>query len=88
MKRTPLRRLTPLRSKPSRRTRPAVPLAAWCEARLDVCTGRAEHRHHVILRSQGGEHGPTKDLCHACHGWVHANPNAARALGLIEKKPT
>lgn len=57
-----------------------------CEGRVPgVCTGRAEHVHHVKLRGQGGgnELGNLRHLCNACHRWVHANIKKARARGLL-----
>src|SRR3546814_5152843 len=48
--------IKPLRLKRAKgRARPGEPLATWCEVgRAECCTGRAEHRHHRRLRSQGG----------------------------------
>lgn len=66
--------------------RPDEPLARWCEiARVDCCTGRAEVRHHRILRSQGGgdEQENTMDICQACHTLVHARPSLAYAHGWL-----
>lgn len=60
-----------------------------CEGRVEgVCTVRGEHVHHVILRSRGGPDEPWNlvHLCHACHGWVHANPQKATALGLMQSR--
>lgn len=69
------------------RARPDEPLATWCEARLEVCTGRATCRHHRKLRSQGGTDDATNttDLCDRCHEYVHANPLWAWSVGLIVK---
>lgn len=62
-----------------------VPLGGPCEAQLDVCTGTAEHRHHIRRRSQGGtdDRSNLALLCGRCHAWVHANPREARTLGLL-----
>lgn len=60
------------------------PLAAICEARTPVCTHRAHHRHHVILRSQGGHDGPTIDVCSPCHRYIHANPAEAYEQGWLK----
>jgi hypothetical protein len=60
---------------------------APCEAQVDgVCTGRAVHAHHKVLRSQGGTDDPRNLLlvCTACHGWIHAHPGPARGLGFIQ----
>jgi len=76
------------RGRVSGRARPDEPLATWCEAQVDgVCTGRAEHRHHVRRRSQGGtdDASNTRDLCGACHGWVHAHPAKAYIRGLLAR---
>lgn len=101
MKRTPLTRKTPLRAKTGlrqgaplkakrpRRDRAEVALAVWCEiARPGTCTGRAQHRHHRILQSQGGRGGPTLDVCHACHDYAHLNRAEARAHGWIIDRQT
>lgn len=100
MKRTPLRRVTPLRQgtqlrrkttlarSTSGRARPDEPLAVWCEAQIDgVCTGRAVHRHHVRRRGQGGgdDRSNTRDVCDACHAFVHANPAWAYEAGLLAR---
>lgn len=47
-----------------------------CEAQTPVCTGRAVHRHHRRMRSQGGgnESENLMDLCLACHDHIHRNP--------------
>lgn len=71
------------------RARPDEPLATWCEvARADVCTGRAEVRHHKLRRSQGGsdERTNTVDCCSRCHEWIHANPSKAYAWGWLEHR--
>lgn len=88
MKRSPLRRRTPLRGKARRRDKADQPLATWCEiAKPGVCTGRAEHRHHVRLQSQGGRGGETADCCFACHDYAHLNREWARAHGwIIDRK--
>lgn len=89
--RSPAREVSPYpkpKKKPKNRrvlrARPEEPLAVWCFVRRQgVCTGRAEHRHHIAGRS---DHDRTIDVCRACHGWVHANPDAAYALGFLEKR--
>lgn len=68
--------------------RPDEPLRQWCEARIEgVCTGRANHRHHKVLRSRGGtdDRSNTADLCWACHGYIHANPRWAYGTGWIQR---
>jgi hypothetical protein len=71
----------------SKRARPNEPLADWCEAALQGCTGRASQRHHVLRRSRGGtdEAANTRDLCWHCHQWVHANPASSYELGLLQR---
>jgi 5-methylcytosine-specific restriction endonuclease McrA len=59
-----------------------------CEAgpfTAEVCTGTADHVHHVIPRSSGRDDSPSNllDLCHACHAWVHAHPAESRRAGLL-----
>ena len=87
-RRTWLRRVTPLRARVRRRDHADRPLAVWCEiAHAPVCTGRAQHRHHVRLQSQGGSGGPTLDCCLACHRFAHDNRDLARAHGwIIDRK--
>lgn len=85
----PLERRTPLRSRPAHRARPNEPLVAVCEARIEgVCTGRAEHRHHLLLRSQGGtdHESNTVDVCSACHRHVHDNTGWAYSVGLLRHR--
>lgn len=89
-RRTPLRSLarlqrrTPLQSRVRGRDHAERPLAAWCEiAKPGVCTGRAVHRHHTRLQSQGGRGGPTLDVCGACHDFAHHHRAEARAHGWI-----
>lgn len=99
MKRTPLVRRTelahggsrlsrkaPLRSRPSKRARPKEALATWCEAHInDVCCGRAVHRHHRLMRSQGGgdEASNTLDLCSPCHLFIHGHPAFSYERGFL-----
>jgi 5-methylcytosine-specific restriction endonuclease McrA len=77
------------RGKAKGRARPGDQLADWCQWRIyGVCTGRAEHRHHIIPRSQGGadEAGNTADVCGACHTYAHMNRDEARQQGWIKRK--
>lgn len=60
-----------------------------CEARVDgVCQGRAQHMHHIVLRSRGGSNDLSNLLavCSACHDWIHGNPLKATELGLMRRK--
>lgn len=64
----------------------------YCEGDTPACE-RGRHRgtdaHHVILRSRGGvdEAWNLRWLCRAGHTWVHANPEAATARGLMASLP-
>lgn len=80
---------------PSRRTkrpgraRPGEPLALWCAFVIPgVCSGRAQHRHHVLPRSAGGsdraEH--TADVCRPCHEHTHAHPAESYATGRLARR--
>src|SRR5688500_8554721 len=74
-------------------------LATWATAtlarmvsvgnRCERCgaTGVRLQGHHRRLRSQGGEDVQENCvvLCGDCHSWVHANPSAAVAAGLMEQ---
>jgi hypothetical protein len=71
--------------------RPDEPLAVYCEVgRAGICSGRTEHRHHRLMRSQGGgdEAGNTVDVCGPCHTWIHANPSVAYAHGFLLHRGT
>lgn len=56
-----------------------------CEAATEVCTGEVQHTHHRKLRSAGGSHDPRNLLavCHACHDFVHANPDLSYEHGWL-----
>lgn len=57
-----------------------------CEARIpSVCTGTAEHVHHLRLQSQGGadEEANLLASCWACHAHIHANPAWSAEHGFI-----
>lgn len=59
-----------------------------CEASIaDVCTGRAEHQHHVVTRGRGGQHTAQNllDVCGACHRHVHAHPVWATEHGFLAR---
>jgi hypothetical protein len=68
------------------RARPGESLADVCEVgRAGCCTGRAEHRHHRLRRSQGGSDDPanTIDVCGACHALIHSRPALGYAHGWL-----
>ena len=56
-----------------------------CEAGTEVCTEQVEHVHHRKMRSAGGSHSVDNllALCHACHDWIHANPEESYARGWL-----
>ena len=97
MKRSPIRRRTPLRHRSAKRAAREqllrelrVELLATrrsCEAEwfgFRECSGRREV-HHVQRRSQGGLHAPENLLvvCAAHHEAIHANPADAVRAGLL-----
>jgi hypothetical protein len=104
VKRTPLTRSTPLRRSRIRhqrkpldldlvtaRARAADRARGRCEAGCaSTCTGRAVHAHHRLPRSAGGEHtaGNLLMVCHACHGFIHANPAASYDAGHLLRRGT
>ncbi len=60
-----------------------------CEAQASVaCTGRAEHVHHILLRSQGGSDDPANLLavCHRCHRWIHDYPERSYREGWLRHR--
>ena len=86
MKRSgPLKRKTPLKAKPQRRSVAAREVMAG-PVPCAICESeQATHAHHRRLRSQGGADTKANllPLCHACHGFVHENPAYSMALGYI-----
>ena len=61
-----------------------------CEAAVEgVCKVQGTNAHHKRMSGQGGTDDPSNLLwvCGSgttgCHGWIHANPEAATALGLL-----
>lgn len=52
------------------------------------CPGYGSEAHHVVRRSQGGDHHPDnlRWLHPDCHRLVHANPAAAAAAGLLARR--
>ena len=98
MKRSPLRRNTPLRQRSEKRAKRDEAYAdsrfvvmgrakGRCEAVVaDGCRRYGTDAHHVQRRSQGGTDDPSNLLwlCRDCHAWVHAHPAAARDRGLLK----
>lgn len=57
-----------------------------CEARIaEVCTFRAVHVHHVVLRSRGGSDDPSNlmAVCNPCHTFIHHEPDWATEHGFM-----
>ena len=52
---------------------------------MPVCERKSTDVHHKAGRLGGNYLDETTWLpvCRACHNWIHTNPNAARALGLL-----
>lgn len=88
--RKPLRQVSPTKRTAAGRARPDEPLATWCQTQIEgVCTGRAEHRHHILTRARGGtdEATDTIDCCRADHDWIHAHPIEATERGFLRRAP-
>ncbi len=54
-----------------------------CEREMEVLTV-----HHLIPKQKKGTHGPTIDICSACHRQVHTlfdNTRLAQELNTLEK---
>ena len=51
------------------------------------CTGRAEHVHHIVRRSQGGLHDMDDlvSLCRACHDYCHSEVAWSVANGFLRR---
>lgn len=100
MKRSPLKRKTPLRTRSTLKSKPKpVPSDIYAEVVLRdkgcvaqrivpevKCAGRLDP-HHVLMRSQGGQDTAEnlKTLCRAHHDWVHAHPAASYDLDLLRR---
>lgn len=57
-----------------------------CEAGAsDQCTGRCDHLHHRLRRSQGGKHTAVNLLacCERCHAHIHDHPAEAFVEGWL-----
>jgi len=98
MKRSPIKRKTPLKRTPiKRKTGTAMPKAVVdavktrangvCEAKTSQCVGRVDHLHHRVLRSQGGKHTVENLLavCMSCHSFIHHHPQLSVENGWIVK---
>jgi 5-methylcytosine-specific restriction endonuclease McrA len=91
----PLPRRTPLRARPSKRSkipddvRQAVEHRAGfrCEVSGPHCTGGGDHLHHRLMRSQGGGH-TTDNLLLACatdHRYIHSHPEESYQRGWLRR---
>jgi len=59
-----------------------------CAAQIpDVCAGTADHVHHRVQRSLGGDDALDNLLtvCFACHDWIHTNVALALARGWLRR---
>ena len=57
-----------------------------CEAQIrGVCTGRAQHKHHKVMRSHGRDDSEENLMlmCLACHTYTHANPKESYEKGFL-----
>ena len=96
MKRSRLKRRTPLRARyrarvgldGARRVRRSIS-GGRCEADTEVCTGRAVHIHHVLMRSRGGSDNVSNllDVCVSCHSWIHEHPSESYDRGWLHHAP-
>lgn len=51
-----------------------------------LCVGYSCELHEPLTRARGGsiiDPANTVAICRGCHDWVHANPHAAHAIGLL-----
>jgi len=54
-----------------------------------ACAKFARDVHEILPRSAGGSIVEATNLlrvCRACHRWIHTNPKAARAMGLLASR--
>ena len=95
MKRSPLRRRTPLRAK---RKTPESKIEyaelrveimdrsmGRCDRKAPCCWGMGSDVHHVVRRSQGGSDDPAnlKWLCRPCHQWIHDHVAESKREGWL-----
>lgn len=59
-----------------------------CEARLDGCSGRHDHTHHIVRRRHR-RHDPDVLLacCWSCHSAIHRHVALSRAFGFLADAP-
>lgn len=97
LRRTQLRRKTPMRRMSAKRRR-QIPLrracieavrersGGRCEVGAICCTGGHDHTHEIKPRSAGGSiTDPANCLavCFPCHEAIHSRPNVARKAGWL-----
>ena len=62
---------------------PVEPPCELCQRR-----GTRLTKHHLIPKQRAGQHGPTAELCEACHKQIHTlydNRRLARELNTLER---
>ena len=59
-----------------------------CEARTVACDGQASQAHHILRRSQGGQHDATNllDVCWMCHSYIHEHPAESYENGWLRRR--
>ena len=102
MRRTPLKRKTPLRGYgDTKRRRAPDDIPPWVREAVDRrsggrceydlggrCRDPARQMHHKLMRSQGGKHF-VENLLHVCvhhHRWIHDHPAMAYELGYLIRR--
>ena len=58
-----------------------------CEIAHGPHVHKADHLHHILMRSQGGKHD-ADNMIHVCHEWhtyIHANPAISYEEGWLRR---
>jgi hypothetical protein len=57
-----------------------------CRVQTDGCWKKAQHVHHIKMRSAGGSNKESNllSVCLYCHAFVHANQEWAKERGFLE----
>ena len=61
----------------------------WCEAQLEMCTGRSRDAHELLARSALGSITDEENIlmvCGECHRWITDHPGKAKELGLSRSR--